>query len=100
MNAIIGNEKVTRGYAPGNGLKMYYEIEGTGDPLVYIPAAHVHVGMRSFAELAQRHSVIKIDVQGHGRTRDIPERPRTLEQDAEDIVGSLRYLGVPKTDFF
>jgi pimeloyl-ACP methyl ester carboxylesterase len=91
---------MTSGYASVNGLKMYYEIEGTGDPLVYIPAALVHAGMRSFAELAQHHSIIKIDVQGHGRTADIPERPRTLEQDAEDIVALLRCIGVPKADFF
>jgi pimeloyl-ACP methyl ester carboxylesterase len=91
---------MTSGYAPVNALKMYYEIEGTGDPLVYIPPALGHVGMRSFPELAQRHTVIKIDVQGHGRTADILERPRTLQQDAEDIVGLLRYLGVARADFF
>ena len=91
---------MTSGYAPVHGLKLYYELEGTGDPLVYIPPALGHVGMRSFPELAQRHSVIKIDVQGHGRTADSPERPRALQQDAEDIVGLLKYLGVPRADFF
>lgn len=42
------NEKTTRksGYAPINGLEMYYEFEGTGDPLVYVPPPHVHVGMK------------------------------------------------------
>jgi pimeloyl-ACP methyl ester carboxylesterase len=91
---------MTSGYAPVNALKMYYEIEGTGDPLVYIPPALGHVGMRSFPELAQHHTVIKIDVQGHGRTADILERPCTLQQDAEDIVGLLRYLEVARADFF
>jgi hypothetical protein len=34
MNLLNGIAAETRGYAPGKGLKMYYEIEGTGDPLV------------------------------------------------------------------
>jgi pimeloyl-ACP methyl ester carboxylesterase len=91
---------VTRGYAPINGLKMYYEIEGTGGPLVYIPPAFGHTGMTSFPALTESHSVITVDLQGHGRTADIPERPLTLEQHANDVVALLRHLGIEKADFF
>lgn len=94
------NAKNVGGYAPVNGLKMYYEIEGTGDPLVYIPPAFGFAGLISFPALVQNHSVITVDVQGHGRTADIPERPLSIEQYADDVVGLLKYLGISKADFF
>ena len=87
------------GYAPVNGLKMYYEIEGTGKPLVYIPPALGHAGLNSFPELAERHSVIKVDLQGHGRTADIPERLLSIEQYTEDVVALLKHLGIARADF-
>jgi pimeloyl-ACP methyl ester carboxylesterase len=100
MRAILGKFIETAGYAPINGLEMYYEIEGTGDPLVYIPPAFGFAGQKSFPALVQNHSVISVDLQGHGRTADIPERPLSIEQYAEDVVGLLRYLGISKADFF
>lgn len=90
----------TRGYAPVNGLKMYYEIEGTGDPLIFIPPAFGFAGLHSFPALLQSHSVISVDLQGNGRTADIPERPISIEQYARDVVGLLKYLGIAKADFF
>ena len=99
MNPVHGNAKMA-GYAPVNGLQMYYEIEGSGDPLVCIPPAFGCAGMKSFPALTENHSVITMDLQGHGRTADIPERPMSLEQNAEDVVGLLRHLGISKADFF
>ncbi len=87
MKSSSGKKIETRGYAPVNGLKMYYEIEGTGDPLVYIPPVFGFVGLTTFPALVQSHSVITVDLQGHGRTADIPERPIILEQSAKDVVG-------------
>jgi pimeloyl-ACP methyl ester carboxylesterase len=100
MNSPNSEITKTHGYAPVNGLKMYYEIEGTGDPLVYIPPAFSYAGLNSFPTLVQSHSVITVDLQGHGRTADIPERPITLEQHAQDVVGLLNHLGISKADFF
>src|SRR5215468_9470912 len=100
MESTSGNTTETHGYAPVNGLKMYYEIEGTGDPLVFIPPAFGFAGLESFPELVQNHSVITIDLQGNGRTADIPERPISIEQYAKDVVGLLKYLGIAKADFF
>lgn len=96
------NDKTTErsGYAPANGLKMYYEIEGTGDPLVFIPPAFGFAGLESFPTLVQNHSVITVDLQGNGRTADIPERPISIEQYAKDVVSLLKYLGISKADFF
>ena len=49
------------GYAPVNGLKMYYEIEGTGDPLVCIPPAFGYAGLNPYPALVQSHMVITVD---------------------------------------
>jgi pimeloyl-ACP methyl ester carboxylesterase len=100
MNALNRKTIESRGYAPINGLKMYCEIEGTGDPLVYIPPAFGFAGLKSFAALVQSHSVITVDLQGNGRTADILERPISIEQYAKDVVGLLKYLGISKADFF
>jgi len=99
MNSLTHTTSAARGYAPVNALKMYYEIEGNGDPLIFIPPAFGFAGRVSFPELAQRHSVIAVDLQGNGRTADIPERHISIEQYAKDVVGLLGYLGVSKADF-
>ncbi|GFE82507.1 hypothetical protein GCM10011487_45070 [Steroidobacter agaridevorans] len=96
-NRIAGKSS---GYAPVNGLKMYYEMEGTGDSLVYIPPAFGHAGLKSFPALVQRHLVITVDLQGHGRTADVSGRPLSIEQHAKDVVGLLKHLGIEKADFF
>jgi len=100
LTAVDEPMSKTCGYAPVNGLEMYYQIEGTGDPLVYIPAAFGFAGFPSFPTLMQSHSVITMDLQGHGRTADIPDRQLTIEQYGRDVVGLLTYLGIPKADFF
>jgi len=99
MSLWNNTTKEAHGYAPVNSLKMYYEIEGTGDPLVYIPAAFGVAGLNSFPALIQIRSVITVDLQGHGRTADIQERPFSLQQHAEDVVGLLKHLGITKADF-
>jgi pimeloyl-ACP methyl ester carboxylesterase len=50
--------------------------------------------------LVESYMVITVDLQGHGRTMDIAERPLSIEQYAKDVVGLLRYLGITKADFF
>lgn len=100
MQSNNGQVIETRGYAPVNGLKMYYEIEGRGDPLVYIPGAFGYAGVNSFPTLRRNRKVITMDLQGHGRTADIPQRPMTFEQHAKDVVVLLEYLGIEKADFF
>jgi pimeloyl-ACP methyl ester carboxylesterase len=99
MNARNGDPKKINGYAPVNGLKMYYEIEGTGDPLVFIPPAFGFAGRESFPALVQNHSVITVDLQGNGRTADIPDHPISIERYARDVVELLKYLKIAKADF-
>ena len=99
-STVNGTTAKASGYAPVNGLKMYYEMEGAGDPLVFIPPAFGFAGLESFPALVESHSVITVDLQGNGRTVDIPERPLSIEGYAKDVVGLLKYLGIAKADFF
>src|SRR5882672_2644373 len=99
MNSCHGTTAQARGYAPVNDLKLYYEIEGTGDPLVCIPPAFGYAGVNPYPALVQSHTVITVDLQGNGRTADIPERPISIEQYAKDVVELLKYLKISKADF-
>jgi pimeloyl-ACP methyl ester carboxylesterase len=85
------------GYAPVNGLQLYYEIEGMGDPLVYLGAGFAVAGVTRLTGLMDRHLVIGVDMQGRGRTADI-ERPLRFEQQAEDVIGLLDHLGIDKAN--
>jgi pimeloyl-ACP methyl ester carboxylesterase len=100
MKSLDTKTTERHGYAPVNDLKMYYEIEGTGDPLVCIPPAFGYAGLNPYPALVQNHKVITVDLQGHGRTADIPERPLSIEQYAKDVVDLLKYLGIAKADLF
>jgi pimeloyl-ACP methyl ester carboxylesterase len=87
------------GYAPLNGLKLYFEIHGSGEPLVLL---HGGLGATEmFGEimpsLSKNRQVIAVDLQGHGRTADIV-RPLSLESMADDIAALLKYLGIEKAD--
>jgi len=89
-------EKKT-GYAPVNGLKMYYEITGAGKPAVYIHPVVSHCGL--IPGLTGNRQWIAMDLQGHGRTADI-DRPLTCEQHADDIAALLKHLKIEEADFF
>jgi pimeloyl-ACP methyl ester carboxylesterase len=89
-------EKKT-GYAPVNGLTMYYEISGEGKPAVYIHPIVNHCGL--IPELTGNRQWIAMDLQGHGRTADI-DRPMTCEQHADDIAALLKHLKIEQADFF
>jgi pimeloyl-ACP methyl ester carboxylesterase len=90
------------GYAPVNGLNMYYEIHGTGQPLVLLHGAFSAIGT-SFGALlpglAKTRQVIAFDMQAHGRTADI-DRPLSLEQMADDTAAALKHLGIDRADIF
>jgi pimeloyl-ACP methyl ester carboxylesterase len=90
---------VQTGYAPVNGLNMYYEIHGTGQPLILL---HGGLGLTDmFSEnmplLAQSRQVIATDLQAHGRTADI-DRPLRLELMGDDIAALIKYLGFEQAD--
>src|SRR5215212_8241606 len=89
-------------YVSVNGLEMYYEIHGTGEPLVLLHGAFSAIGTSFGAvlpELAKTRRVIAFEMQAHGRTADI-DRPLSIEQMADDTVAALRQLGIEEADFF
>jgi len=90
---------IKTGYAPVNGLDLYHEIRGAGDPLVLLHGGVV--GMTMFdailPELASGRQVISVDLQGHGRTADI-DRPLSFATMADDIVALLKHLGFENAD--
>jgi pimeloyl-ACP methyl ester carboxylesterase len=90
------------GYAPVNGLQMYYEVHGQGQPLVLLHGAFSAIGTSFGAlvpELARTRQVIAFELQAHGRTADI-DRPLNLEQLADDVAAAIRQLGIDKADIF
>jgi pimeloyl-ACP methyl ester carboxylesterase len=91
------------GYAPVNGLEMYYEVHGNGGtPLVLIHGAFSTIDLdfgRVIPALAATRQVIAVELQGHGRTADI-DRPLSYELMAGDIAALLNHLEVPQADIF
>jgi len=88
-------------YAEVNGLNMYYEIHGTGQPLVLLHGAYMTIDSMGAVvpELARSRQVIAVELQGHGRTADI-DRPLSYEQMADDTAALLRHLGIEQADVF
>jgi len=87
-------------YATVNGLKMYYEIHGSGSPLVLIHGGGSTIQSnwaRILPELAGNHQVIAVETQAHGHTPDI-DRPYSFEQDADDVAALLKQLHIAKAD--
>jgi pimeloyl-ACP methyl ester carboxylesterase len=103
--AITDNETTqdsTSGYALVNGLKMYYEIYGTGTPLVLIHGGGSTIQSsfgRVLHSFAKTHKVIAVELQAHGRTAD-RDQPLSFEQDADDVAALLKYLNIDKADIF
>jgi pimeloyl-ACP methyl ester carboxylesterase len=92
----------TLGYAPVNGLQMYYEVHGTGRPLVLLHGNLSTIGVdfgRMLPGLAKDRQVIAVEQQAHGHTADI-DRPLSIRQWADDTAALLRYLEVQQADFF
>ena len=100
--ASVGNaqQKPTTGYAPVNGLKIYYEIHGSGEPLVLLHGAFMAISgdwNDWINEFAKTRKVIAVDMQGHGRTADI-KRDITYENLADDVAGLLDYLKIERAN--
>src|SRR5260370_26123573 len=71
---VSAQQKPTTGYAPVNGLKMYYEVHGSGDPVVLLHGSFMTITNnwpQWIGELSKTRKVIAVEMQGHGRTADI-----------------------------
>jgi pimeloyl-ACP methyl ester carboxylesterase len=92
-------KQMTSGYASVNGVSLYHEIYGEGEPLVLIHGGLTTIGeMRGWVEsLAATRQVIAVEMQGHGRTADT-DRPMAFATMADDITALLDHLKIPKAD--
>ncbi len=89
------------GYAPVNGINMYYEIHGAGEPLVLIHGGGSTI-QTSFGRilplLAQQFQVIAVELQAHGHPSD-RNSPESFEQDADDVAALMKHLSINKAHF-
>src|SRR4051794_13125046 len=89
------------GYSEVNGLNMYYEIHGKGEPLVLIHGGGSTIETsfgRIIPTLTKHRQIIAVELQAHGRTND-RNTELSFEQDADDVVGLLENLTIGKADF-
>jgi pimeloyl-ACP methyl ester carboxylesterase len=86
-------------YADVNGLSLYYEEHGAGEPLVLL---HGGIGAGEMfgavlPELSASRRVITVDLQGHGGTADV-DRPLRAQTMADDVAALIEHLGLPQAD--
>ena len=97
---VSAQQEPTTGYAPVNGLRMYYEVHGSGDPVVLLHGSFMTITNNWtgwIGELSKTRKVIAVEMQGHGRTADIP-RDITNENLADDVAALLEHLKIPRAD--
>jgi pimeloyl-ACP methyl ester carboxylesterase len=84
-----------------NGMQMYYEVSGQGEPLIVLHGAYMNIRSMGaiIPRLAARHKVYAVELQGHGRTTDI-NRPITYQNLADDVAAFMDAVGLPKADVF
>jgi pimeloyl-ACP methyl ester carboxylesterase len=89
-------------YASVNGLQLYYEVHGSGRPLVLLHGGLMTIGLNfgpMLKPLAASRQVIAVELQGHGHTADTA-RPMTIEALAGDVIALLDQLGVAEADLY
>src|SRR5262245_24352249 len=84
-----------------NGMQMYYEVSGSGDPLIVLHGAYMNIPTMGaiIPKLAATHRVYAVELQGHGRTTDI-NRPITYPNLADDVAAFMDAVGLAKADVF
>ncbi len=103
---LLGAAVVTDAQATGkrvavNGMQMYYEVSGAGEPIVVLHGAYMNIPTMGaiIPKLAQTRRVYAVELQGHGRTTDI-DRPITPENLADDVATFMDAVGLAKADVF
>jgi pimeloyl-ACP methyl ester carboxylesterase len=89
-------------YAPVNGLQLYYEVHGSGRPLVLLHGGLMTIDLNFgplLEPLAASRQVIAVELQGHGHTADT-SRAMTIDALAGDVIALLDQLGIAEADVF
>ena len=100
-NTMFASAQGTGQRVDVNGMKMYYEVSGSGDPLVVLHGAYMNIPSMGaiIPMLAKTHKVYAVEMQGHGRTTDI-ERPITYQNLADDVAAFMNAVGLQRADVF
>jgi pimeloyl-ACP methyl ester carboxylesterase len=88
------------GYAPVNGIKVYYEVYGEGSPIVLLHGAFYTIDMnwgQLIPELSKTRKVIAIEMQGHGHS-PFSDRKLDIATLASDVAGVMDYLKIDSAD--
>ena len=98
------SEPAASGHAPVNGIRMYYEVHGSGAgaPLVLLHGGGSTIEVtfgRVLPLFARTRTVIAIEEQGHGRS-SLRDGPHTFEASADDVAVLLEYLEIDRADLF
>jgi pimeloyl-ACP methyl ester carboxylesterase len=99
---LFAQNKVNQGsYSDVNGMKMYHEVSGEGDPIIVLHGAYMNIISMGeiIPKLAKTHRVYALELQGHGRTNDI-DRPIRYENLADDVAAFMDAIGLTKVDVF
>jgi pimeloyl-ACP methyl ester carboxylesterase len=96
------------GYAPVNGVQVYYELHGSAKSPQSAPLVLLHGGGDTIGtsfhsivpELAKNRRVVAFEREGYGRTEDVRKIPFSFEQAADDTAALLRHLNMPQADIF
>lgn len=97
---VSAQQQPSTGYAPIKEVKLYYEVHGSGDPVVLLHGAFMTITTNWtgwIGELSKTRKVIAVEMQGHGRTADI-DRDFSYENLADDVAGLLDHLKIPSAD--
>jgi pimeloyl-ACP methyl ester carboxylesterase len=84
-----------------NGMQLYYETSGQGDPLIVLHGAYMNIPSMGaiIPKLAETHKVYALELQGHGRSTDT-DRPITYPNLADDVAAFMDSVGLQKADVF
>ena len=88
------------GYAPVNGIKVYYEVYGEGKPIVLLHGAFYTIELnwaQLIPELSKTRKVIALEMQGHGHT-PYSDRKLDIATLASDVEGVMNYLKIDSAD--
>ena len=88
-------------YAEVNGIKMYYEVTGSGEPLILLHGGFYNMdywAAYQVPEFSKKYKVITVDSRGHGRTTDGPG-PITYDVMTEDVFQLMKYLKIESAHF-
>jgi len=87
------------GHANVNGISVYYAVYGSGPPVILLHGglANADYWGNQIKALMPRRTVIVMDSRGHGRTT-LDTRPYGYDLMADDVVGLMDFLQIPKAD--